>query len=434
MEIKVSVIVTVHNSELYLRECLKSVCCQTLNEIEIICVDGGSQDKTPQILREFQQQDERIEIIYDKNTSYGHKINVGISVAKGEYIAILESDDIMQFNMLEVLYSTAKKQNVDYVDCDYYQFYTVDNLEYKEEISKYPYEEIYGQVFCGDMVKEKILTPGIMAIWTGIYKKDFLQKKDIRLNESPGASFQDVGFRFLTAVLADSSYHVKMSLHKYRIDNINSSVKDNSKITIIQKEYEYLKKELIRRNINDKYIWEFYYLWKYNGFLWNVCRLEGESQELFLNIFAKEFKSDIENQNINEGLFHRYKIEIFELLKDRDKFYNQIIELQQSQRRYIEKKNNILSKTGRKPVVIFGAGIRGKQVMSLLQHQVICGVCDNDIEKQGEWYGEFEIISCLEAVKRYKTAYFTVVSKNYSEEMKQQLLSLGVCESKILIY
>ena len=73
-----SVIVTVHNSEQYLRRCLDSVCNQTYKDIEIICLDGGSKDKSPEILKEYAKIDNRIRIINDSNTSYGHKVNVGI--------------------------------------------------------------------------------------------------------------------------------------------------------------------------------------------------------------------------------------------------------------------------------------------------------------------------------------------------------------------
>ncbi len=81
-EVKISVIVTVHNAEKYLRECLDSVCNQTFSQIEILCIDGGSTDLSPQILKEYQQKDNRIQIIHDPNTSYGHKINVGMRLAK----------------------------------------------------------------------------------------------------------------------------------------------------------------------------------------------------------------------------------------------------------------------------------------------------------------------------------------------------------------
>ena len=107
---KVSVIVTVHNSEKYLERCLQSVCNQTLRDIEILCIDGQSFDKSPEILSKFREEDNRVKIINDRNASYGHKINVGIENAMGRYIAILESDDQYDPLMLVKLFGKMKRR------------------------------------------------------------------------------------------------------------------------------------------------------------------------------------------------------------------------------------------------------------------------------------------------------------------------------------
>ena len=96
----VTIVVTVHNAAKFLRECMDSVCGQTYKNIEIICVDGGSTDNSASILNEYSQKDERIKIINDTNTSYGHKVNIGIEEAKGQYIGILESDDMLKPDMV----------------------------------------------------------------------------------------------------------------------------------------------------------------------------------------------------------------------------------------------------------------------------------------------------------------------------------------------
>ncbi len=93
-KIKISVIMTIHNAEKYIRECMESVLNQTFSEIEVLCIDGGSTDGTPHILKEYAERDLRIRIINDANTSYGHKVNRGIEEAVGEYISVVESDDM----------------------------------------------------------------------------------------------------------------------------------------------------------------------------------------------------------------------------------------------------------------------------------------------------------------------------------------------------
>ena len=80
---KISIILTVHNAQDTLRECIRSACDQSFREIEILCIDGGSVDSSPEILEELALEDDRIRIINDENTSYGHKINKGIDLARG---------------------------------------------------------------------------------------------------------------------------------------------------------------------------------------------------------------------------------------------------------------------------------------------------------------------------------------------------------------
>lgn len=92
---EVTIIVPIHNSEKYLKECIKSALDQTFYDIEILCIDGGSTDLSFEIIKELREEDSRIQYIRDSNTSYGHKINLGINIARGKYIAILESDDRM---------------------------------------------------------------------------------------------------------------------------------------------------------------------------------------------------------------------------------------------------------------------------------------------------------------------------------------------------
>ena len=91
---KVSVIVPVYNTEEYLCKCLDSIIEQTLKEIEIICIDDGSNDNSLDILKNYAKKDKRITVISQKNLHAGVARNAGITVAKGEYLSFLDSDII----------------------------------------------------------------------------------------------------------------------------------------------------------------------------------------------------------------------------------------------------------------------------------------------------------------------------------------------------
>ena len=76
---KVSIIVPVYNTEKYLAQCLDSIINQSLKDIEILCVDDGSTDSSPEILKEYAKKDSRIRIIQKPNAGYGNSMNLGIN-------------------------------------------------------------------------------------------------------------------------------------------------------------------------------------------------------------------------------------------------------------------------------------------------------------------------------------------------------------------
>lgn len=104
---KVSVIIPVYNAEKYLRECLDSVVNQTLEEIEVICVDDGSTDGSLDILYEYEEKDSRVKVLKQKNQHAGVARNAGIDIAQGEYVHFLDSDDYLTLNAYEVLFQKA---------------------------------------------------------------------------------------------------------------------------------------------------------------------------------------------------------------------------------------------------------------------------------------------------------------------------------------
>ena len=139
--IKVSIIVPVYNVEKYLCQCIDSLLNQTLEEIEVICVDDGSTDKSGQILDNYQTKDARVMVIHKENRGYGHTINVGLNNAKGEYVGIVESDDYVLPEMFETLYLHAEKDQLDFVKSDFFLFWKSENNKLRINVcndKKYP--------------------------------------------------------------------------------------------------------------------------------------------------------------------------------------------------------------------------------------------------------------------------------------------------------
>lgn len=106
--IKVSVVLPVYNVGDYLRQCLDSILGQSLREIEVICVDDGSTDHTPRILDEYAAADRRMRVIHQVNAGAGAARNVGLDVARGEYLFFCDPDDFCRQGMLRKMYAASK--------------------------------------------------------------------------------------------------------------------------------------------------------------------------------------------------------------------------------------------------------------------------------------------------------------------------------------
>ena len=137
MDVLVSVLIPVYNTEKYVEECVNSICNQTLQEIEILCLDDGSVDESAQILDRLASHDTRIKVVHKKNSGYGSTMNLGIRMAKGKYIAIVESDDYIESEMLNTLYRIADSNGYDFVKSDY-DFFWKDGTEriFENEIGR----------------------------------------------------------------------------------------------------------------------------------------------------------------------------------------------------------------------------------------------------------------------------------------------------------
>lgn len=214
---KVSIILPIYNVSQYLRECLDSVISQTLRELEIICVNDGSTDDSLDIINEYATKDERIVVITGPNGGYGKAMNKGLNRATGEYIGIVEPDDYVVPEMYAELYEVAKKHDLDFVKADFYRFTRDENeketLQY-EHIDKtgMRYGELLFPTYQPSCIRFMLNT------WSGIYRREFIEKYNIRHNETAGASFQDNGFYFQTFAYAERAMIINKPYYRNRRD------------------------------------------------------------------------------------------------------------------------------------------------------------------------------------------------------------------------
>lgn len=300
MNPKVTVVVPVYNVERYLRECLDSIVNQTLKEIEIVVVNDGSTDNSLSIAQEYAKKDARIVVIDKENAGYGHSMNRGFERARGEYIGIVESDDCARPLMFEKLYEQAKQHDADVVRSNYYtmadngtKFTLIDVLN----LARAPYYTAFDSKDYPDILR------GSPAIWTGLYKKDFIRRNGISFLESPGASYQDTGFMLKALEAAEKVVLVREAFLNYRIDNASSSVKSGAKVFCVSDEYASLESFMSSRPERAEAFRYMIQAKKYETYLWNYNRLDDALKPGFLEFMNKEFSAAQSQGDLRESLF-----------------------------------------------------------------------------------------------------------------------------------
>lgn len=215
---KVSVIVPVYKVEFYLARCLKSICNQSMKELEIIIVDEGLIDQDRMIMDEFMSHDKRIRAIHTGG-GYGACVNEGIIQAKGEYIGIVESDDFIEPDMYENLYKCAKQLDAEIVKSPFYQYYDEKNEDLAplmdELIFQLPTDR------CFSLEQYPIMLATHPAVWAGIYKASWLKHLGIQFKEK--GVYLDIIFRFKTLITAKRIGWILKPTYHWRITNPTST-------------------------------------------------------------------------------------------------------------------------------------------------------------------------------------------------------------------
>ena len=305
---KVSVLIPIYNVEDFLSECLNSLVRQTLKEIEIICINDGSTDASLDIIKTFAKNDDRIVIIDKKNSGYGDSMNKGLRRSTGEYVGIVESDDFIDLDAFEKMYKLAKKYNLDVAKTNFYEYVT----KKKRDVAK-------SNMFLSDEENIVINTREHRhvfyeqpSIWSAIYRREFLNKNDIRFLPSPGASYQDAGFNFKVWAAAERVMMFNRAFLHYRQDNPNSSVKSDGKVYAVKDEYDEVERWLKEHGLYEEYGNTLVGM-RFSSYIWNMRRLTRKTAKEFAGTIKKDLKrlkqegmldekklDDVSKYNINQ--------------------------------------------------------------------------------------------------------------------------------------
>ena len=261
---KVSVIVPVHNAGKYLVPMINSIIFQTFKDIEIFLIDDGSTDGSREVLKYFESLDDRITVIFrDKSPdeSFGQKYSadLGRSLAKGEYIMMLDHDDELIPNAIEILYSYTNEGKMDVVQGRNRAIDDDGNIVYRTP-DFWPQPTIVTDV---NLLSEDLLMLHLVyapiALWACLIRNDF--QKDLPLSDR---IFNDTDFIWELKIKAKNFCYIPEEVYINKMHSDSSSGSKNIEKIAYEMFYiiEYLKEFLEKEQVSDK-IWQLYYAYKF---------------------------------------------------------------------------------------------------------------------------------------------------------------------------
>lgn len=216
---KVSIIIPIYNVAKYLDKCLESCCNQTFKDIEIICINDGSTDMSKEIVDKYAKKDNRIIAIHKKNEGVISARNVGLNIAKGEYIFLLDGDDNIPTDCIESLNDIAKKFNADIA------LGTINLVDNKGNIINW-LDTQKTEVITNEEIFTNVMRTSFKSLCGKLIRKDLFNKikivpKNLKIGE-------DLVILFQIAIISKISVYTKNITYNY-VQHGNSVINNSLK-------------------------------------------------------------------------------------------------------------------------------------------------------------------------------------------------------------
>ncbi|MBU5314786.1 glycosyltransferase [Clostridium bornimense] len=369
MSIKISLIVPVYNCEKYLEKCLESVMKQDLAGIEVIIINDGSEDNSLEIVEGYKSRFENIYIINQENKGQGAARNLGIKIAKGEYIGFIDADDYIDYNMMSSMYYKAISNDYDIVTCGTKIVNEDGNII--KEISIVDSGQLNSEEAILSIIKGK----NTFAVWNKIFKRKLFIENNIFFKE--GCYYEDIYVIIKAFSCAKSIYNFKESFYYY-VQHDKSTTKQKK-----VKYYNDLLMEVARTKeyINDKY---------------PKNKLINISFENIQTLFLLQFISEL-NFNINIENILKQK------LRDKEE------------------------------IIIFGSSQGGRIVKRYIEESgfSVVAFCDNNPDLWGKEINNIPIINCDNLADDKYKSYRIIIASMYFVDIYNQLEQCNI-EDRII--
>jgi glycosyltransferase involved in cell wall biosynthesis len=186
----ISVIVPVYNTQDYLNRCVDSIINQTYRDLEIILIDDGSTDNSPKICDNYSDLDNRIKVIHKENEGPSSARNMGVEVAKGDYIAFVDSDDWVESDIYQFCVDISKKTNSDVVD--FKPMLVTELNESKRFSDTRNYKVITGKEILRDYLRQAQVERSPFSVCRKLYKRHLFDD----INFPTGKRYEDIVTNF----------------------------------------------------------------------------------------------------------------------------------------------------------------------------------------------------------------------------------------------
>ena len=247
---KVSIIIPVYNTSKYLDKCIQTLINQTLKDIEIIFIDDGSTDDSLQKINSYADNDERIVVLTQKHKKQGAARDYGMSIAKGEYIGFVDSDDYIDVDMYQCMYEIAEREHCDVVRCRMVREDFDGSIEIQPD-KRFDMGKLVQISSLDD--RKRIMLQGLPGgVVCGLYRHSFIKENKLYFPE--GIIYEDNYWGAMLLLAIDTYYIVEKTFYHYVV-NYNSTIMRNNSLNHLDRLVIELKKieEYKRRKIFEIY-------------------------------------------------------------------------------------------------------------------------------------------------------------------------------------
>ncbi|MBP3468798.1 MAG: glycosyltransferase family 2 protein [Lachnospiraceae bacterium] len=306
--IKISIVIPVYNVEKYLDLCIRSVLAQEYENYEVILVDDGSTDHSPQICDRYAEQDARIRVVHQSNGGLSCARNTGVKHATGDYVFFLDSDDCIHPQLLSRVGKLAEEYKAPLIQIDI-ESVPHDFQDYQKEIEKdypvYQFDTIdaFYNLDRDDQKIAKDIRLITTVAWTKLYRKDLVDNipfpEDIRLHED-----QMVAHRFIVEAGGILFYRAPLYYYRNRPNSLITEGWTTKRLTILdcyKDRVEWTKKisgDIYEIQNLTYYIFIRYLTCMFKNYWMATRKLQGEEKEKIQQMIIKRYRQELKTSGM----------------------------------------------------------------------------------------------------------------------------------------